>query len=793
MKKIADKAGLFAFSLPFVIYLLTLCPTVHWGDSGELITAAYTLGIPHPPGHPLYAILGKLFTLIPVGSIAYRVNLMSAFFGAVTCYLIYKIICDRLGDSSWKTAAALGGAFFFAFAPTVWDQTTVAETTTLHSSFMMLLTLLGFRIVSGRVLWKDWKHSLYLFSFVYGVSMTNHVAGVLFVPAFVFLFLSTYGRKVLAPGLVAKMLLSFFAGLLIYAYLPIRSLMNPPLDWGNPENLKNFIWVVTARQFAPNLVKDITLPALLAHLALRARSMLGEFTVVGCMFGVIGVRRLFRLQRKFVFFSLLVIAVLFYVSLNKAFISAYFVPAIALISVWIGAGIEQVVEWAISTWERLRKPQGLGIARKAICGLLSVSFLLPLGLHFRKMDRSSDRYALRYGEQVLERMPQNSILFTSDGYALFILWYLTFCEGRRPDIMIVDPTWLVGSSVLTSQVLEQYPDLRMPAPEKARLYASRGKTATQRQYLAIQAILDENVDYRPVFWGIILSDLPFFDHLDCRGIVYPYSKSPVTLSDDAIAETKAFWNSELQMYQDHPEMHEAALVCDIYPVELNNQGLMFEELGRDDLSRWFLERALVFNPLYAKSHYNLGRLEARAGNYEGAIAEYRKAIEINPYMAVAYYNLGNACRHLERFDEAFLAYRNAVRFYKHYHEALTALGQLYALAGQHEDAIRQFRQALDIEPQYPFALRGLAYSYLALNRLDEAQKAIEKALEVEPDSAAGIFALAKYDARCGRTEQAENALRRSIQLGGDAFLRQAASDDDLKMLALRLAEARPSQ
>lgn len=91
MKPLVKKLlGLLVFLISFTVYLLTLCPTVYVGDSGELIAAAYTLGIPHPPGYPLFTILGKIFiTLIPIGSIAYRVNLLSAFFASATVTMLY--------------------------------------------------------------------------------------------------------------------------------------------------------------------------------------------------------------------------------------------------------------------------------------------------------------------------------------------------------------------------------------------------------------------------------------------------------------------------------------------------------------------------------------------------------------------------------------------------------------------------------------------------------------------------------------------------------------------------------
>ena len=104
----------------FLVYVRTLCPTVYVGDSGELISAAYTLGIAHPPGYPLYCLLGKLFTFLPFGNIAYRVNLLSAFFASLTVGMVYRILLRLLRKKeapSLKrhTLFAFTGALFYGF------------------------------------------------------------------------------------------------------------------------------------------------------------------------------------------------------------------------------------------------------------------------------------------------------------------------------------------------------------------------------------------------------------------------------------------------------------------------------------------------------------------------------------------------------------------------------------------------------------------------------------------------------------------------------------------------------
>jgi hypothetical protein len=109
-------AGVAAF-FALIVYILTLGPTVTGEDSGELVSAAYTLGIAHPPGYPLWCILGHLFTYIPFGPVAWRVNLMSATFGSLTVFLVclvgLKLTRNRI--------AAATGALTFAL-PESWSH-----------------------------------------------------------------------------------------------------------------------------------------------------------------------------------------------------------------------------------------------------------------------------------------------------------------------------------------------------------------------------------------------------------------------------------------------------------------------------------------------------------------------------------------------------------------------------------------------------------------------------------------------------------------------------------------------
>jgi hypothetical protein len=112
-----DWRAITAFGVPFVLYLLTLAPTVYNLDSAELTTAAATGGITRATGYPLYLLLGNLWSRLPLGDVGYRMNLFSAFNGALTVALAERILrCWRV--QPWAAFGALG---LLACAPFFWS------------------------------------------------------------------------------------------------------------------------------------------------------------------------------------------------------------------------------------------------------------------------------------------------------------------------------------------------------------------------------------------------------------------------------------------------------------------------------------------------------------------------------------------------------------------------------------------------------------------------------------------------------------------------------------------------
>ena len=97
-------AGL-VFLIPFVVYLITVAPTVPFWDGGEFIATSYILGIPHPPGSPLYILIGRIFSMLPFGEVAWRVNMSSGLFSALTVMMVYIIVVKAV--TIWRGATVI--------------------------------------------------------------------------------------------------------------------------------------------------------------------------------------------------------------------------------------------------------------------------------------------------------------------------------------------------------------------------------------------------------------------------------------------------------------------------------------------------------------------------------------------------------------------------------------------------------------------------------------------------------------------------------------------------------------
>jgi len=228
-----------AATLVFILYLITLAPSVAMWDTGEYMAAVKTLGIPHPPGNPFFVILGHAFASLPIPvSYAAKINIMAALASAISAgfwFLITDRIVARWIEERWQrlviaSLATLIGATAF----TVWNQSVVNEK-------VYTISLLFFTIVSWIVI--EWIEDpdtrradrlIILVCFLLGLGYSNHPAGFLPLPAAGLALLTTRWRTLLRWKLVLAGLGAIILGLTPFAFEPIRAAYFPPINEGAP-------------------------------------------------------------------------------------------------------------------------------------------------------------------------------------------------------------------------------------------------------------------------------------------------------------------------------------------------------------------------------------------------------------------------------------------------------------------------------------------------------------------------------------------------------------------------------
>ena len=435
------------FFVALVFYLLTLSPTIFDGvDSIEFSTIAYRLGIPHPPGYPLYLVLGKLFTFLPVGDVGYRINLMSAVFAAGTAVLVFKIALMV----TQRQLPALAAALFFAFSYYAWRLAVVAEVYTLQAFLTALIIYLWFRWEAGGS-----RKLLYAAAFALGLSLGNHMTIGLLGLAFAYLV----GRGVLKRALdlrsVALMgALFIFGAALIYAYLPWRYLADAsPTVVGTFDGNGVFnrvdltsasgLWWMLSGQEYDHLLFAYDVRGFFGELGGYFKLLNGNFLGIGIFLGVLGMlRSAFTRPHQFIVLFLVFAANVFFFANYGAFDKeTMYLPTYVIWAIWTAWGLAYLVEVIAGhhSVERIIPARFRGQGMKRIpwqYGLL----LLPVAaliVNFSYADVSSqDRVQEQYREFLTSVEPN----------AMIVAWYLDVwpmvylqeVEDMRPDVFVVD-------------------------------------------------------------------------------------------------------------------------------------------------------------------------------------------------------------------------------------------------------------------------------------------------------------------------------------------------------------------
>ncbi|MEZ4511899.1 MAG: DUF2723 domain-containing protein [Chloroflexota bacterium] len=491
--------GLLAGSAALLVYLLTLAPDLTWrshgGDGGELIAASVTLGVPHPTGYPTYVLLGKLFSLLPIGTVAYRFNLFSAVAMAAAVGLTAVTLHTRFSRTT-----SLAASLTLAFAPLVWSQATITEVYGLN---LLAVAAVVWAVVNKRPLFQT--------TLLYALALTTHATSLLLLPLVAWAVWETFtaeGAKdakeekdkrvevqsyrqtgchtresghpyatqldsrlrgndistVLKRTLRSlhplrfKFLLGFLLGLAPLLALPWLARPASPIVWGRPDTLQGWGWLVSGQLYRANLFA-LPWPDLAQRLADWSGLLARQFGWLGVPLIAWGCLKMGRGQTrtnadksaKSLIFLLLLTAVLTLLHpLTYATPDAHvlLLPTLLLLTFPLAAGMEEISRKGAKTQ---RKPTSFASLRLCVPFFSLVAYLIQ---------PPTDPVALRPAvAEIFAHAPANAVLLTPGDATIFTLWYFHHAEQQRPDVVLVDSN-LFAFEWYRQRLAAQYPQLR---------------------------------------------------------------------------------------------------------------------------------------------------------------------------------------------------------------------------------------------------------------------------------------------------------------------------------------------
>ncbi len=577
------------FAFAFLLYFHTLAPTVTLEDSGELVVAADYLGVPHPPGYPIWTIvawffqwafhwiryygrpdsnwailahsLRDLFNAAGPGGYpnpAWAVNLCSAFFGALSCALLALLIsrsgADLLrgieafnrgiglrAETLFCWAGGVGGGVLLACSPVLWSQSVIAEVYSLNAFFQTLILLLLYRWMAR----PSDRRPLYALSFAFGLGLTNHqtllffglalaagvavtdralfrdcaiVGGALSLvvllnvlavragwndvvwmagpsaPGFwlhtlLFLIIPAIGAALLPRGRpAAAIFLLILLGLSFYAYLPLASEQNPPMNWGYPRTWSGFLHTLSRGQYERITPADVFSAKYWLQLGAFWRDLRRQFTLPIAVLGAMPFlmfRRLRPAGRGWLAATLAAfigVSVVFLTFQNPAldittqFIArVQFIQSHALYALWIGYGLLFGFAWlhlqtggrrallwpgvalalaapAAPLWQNARDEEYL----RAVGGAeqhrndfgWQFGHWQLEGVEAIRREISPEEWAAYPTPGYPEPMAAGAILFGGTDPGRFVPTYMIFSANVRPDIYLITQNALADPDYL---------------------------------------------------------------------------------------------------------------------------------------------------------------------------------------------------------------------------------------------------------------------------------------------------------------------------------------------------------
>lgn len=732
--------GLLVAVAALSVYVVTLAPSVSFWDSGEFIAASHILGVPHPPGTPLYVLIGRIFSAAVGGTVPIRVNLLSAIPGALAVLFLYLSLLsvgrpmlprnrDRTDRALLRVGAA-AGSLLAAFGATCWTNAIEAE---VYALSLFVITFCLWILLRWQERGDDAtdRTPILLVSYVLALSIGVHLGTYLALPAFT-LFLFAVDRNIFRDSRLIGLVLFFtLLGLTVHFFLPIRSHLNPAIDEANPETRQAFMDFMLRKQYKPNnpLVRQ-------ADWAFQFRMYWGYFRdqygAVIPLLGVAGMAFHFRRARKtFPLYAVLFLITSFFLIFYMNFTDHevrdrdyFFAPSFFLWGGWAGLGGAFLIRWLLGKGKRF------GLPEKPVLLVLSLLLLaVPVSVaarHWHTHDRRGNLIAHDYAHNILTALGRDAILFTNGDNDTFPLWYIQEVEGFRKDVRVVNlallnTAWYIWQlKHLDPKVPFGYTDREI---EDLRPYRTREGEIVYVKDLAIRELVNENAWKRPIYFAVTIADLMGLDEqkrLGLEGLVFRLSEEEREQLVDVAKCEENLWS----VYR--------------YRGILDESGDLDEKISRNAN-----QKKLISN--YSVAFSRLAVQQRNDGNYEEAIRAMEVAGNITPGYRVYEALMGPLYVEAERFDDAESLFVRQRRLEPDSLPPLMSLAYLAEKRGDSADAERFYRSGVEIAPESQESHMRLCRFLIERGKYEEAREVLVRWLKIRPGDRSAVEQLTELD------------------------------------------------
>ncbi len=676
MKKTRPNSlAIIIFLLLFGYYLKLLAPTISPGDSPELITAAYNLGVGHPPGYPFYLLVSKIWTFLPVGEIAFRQNLLNSLLNAGNSSLIFILVLAGLNDKKLSWLIALGGSLFFGLISATASMSVISE---VYPLFWLCLILTIYSLK---------KQNYFAATLLSGLGIAGHYAFLLLVPG----LLCWTTRKFWQPGNLIFVIFLASLGLLTIIYLPLRARQAPTPSWGEPVSYQKLLAKITLKDWEnrTEVKRGKSWSDYLQQAIYLARICWSTFGIF-LLFWLAGLIMIYQENRFYALGHLVMYSVFFLamvqISAYPSWAEAYalgpkfLTPMFIIMLLPVGKGL-------LATMKFCPKQR-----RTYLAVILCLS--LPLSAFSRRASSERRNFlAFDYACNLLNSLPSPDygILSTGD-VSSFPLAYVKYVRGYYPASQIT------GSAIFPAQKFNQ---------EKT-LFTAMPLTDRNEPFPAYRLFFITPESAPPPDWPSFYRIRGFNNQPEFTDMMSRFTLSKYRLFRSLFLMRSGKLNRGLE------EISRASELSGMVVGEHYNYGLLLKYYGRRKVSalRMAVREFNYFSTAYPQilpGFYQAGLTLEILGEKEKAAAAFQKIYQKNPAFADAAFRLGRLLILSERYKDALAPLKTASGL-EPSADVYNFLGIAFEETGQDAKALENYKKALDLNPRE----RGIYYNYQRL-------------------------------------------------------------------------------